>query len=186
MFIGRKKELATLNEAFASDRQENVLTYGRRRVGKTELIKEAIKGKKAIYYEAKEISAEKTIDDLSLLISEILKLPRFRFDDIESLLDLVFKKAIDETNRRRSIQEAYNRSHGIIPKTIIKEIREPIHGKETKEMARKFMKKKVHTKKDRDALISSLTKEMKAAAKAMEFEKAAELRDMILELKADS
>lgn len=97
MFIGRKKELAILNEAFASDRQENILTYGRRRVGKTELIKEAIKGKKAIYYEAKEISAEKTIDDLSLLISEILDLPRFKFDDIESLLDLVFKMAIDET-----------------------------------------------------------------------------------------
>ena len=94
-------------------------------------------------------------------------------------------KAIKETERRRSIQEAYNESHGIVPKTIIKEIREPIHGKETKEMARKFMKKKIHTKKDRDDLINSLTKEMKAAAKALDFEKAAELRDMILELKAD-
>ncbi len=94
-------------------------------------------------------------------------------------------KAIKETERRRSIQEAYNEKNHITPKTIIKEIREPIHGKETKEMAKKFMKKKVHTKKDRDELINSLTKEMKAAAKAMEFEKAAELRDMILELKAD-
>ena len=94
-------------------------------------------------------------------------------------------KAIKETERRRSIQEAYNEKNHITPKTIIKEIREPIHGKETKEMAKKFMKKKVHTKKDRDELINSLTKEMKEAAKAMEFEKAAELRDMILELKAD-
>lgn len=96
------------------------------------------------------------------------------------------QKAITETKRRRMIQEAYNEKHHITPTTIKKEIREPIHGKETKEMAKKFMKKKVHTKKDRDELIASLTKEMKAAAKAMEFEKAAELRDMILELKADS
>ena len=96
------------------------------------------------------------------------------------------QKAIAETKRRRLIQEAYNEKHHITPTTIKKEIREPIHGKETKEMAKKFMKKKVHTKKDRDELIASLTKEMKAAAKAMEFEKAAELRDMILELKADS
>ena len=95
------------------------------------------------------------------------------------------KRAIDETNRRRTIQEAYNTEHGIVPKTIRKEVREAIHGKETKEMASKFLKKKVHTKKDREALIASLEKEMRAAAKAMEFEKAAELRDMILELKAE-
>lgn len=95
------------------------------------------------------------------------------------------KKAIDETERRRSIQEDYNQRNGITPKTIKKEIREPIHGKETKAMAKKFMHKKVHTKKDREALVASLTKEMKEAARAMEFEKAAELRDMILELKAE-
>ena len=96
------------------------------------------------------------------------------------------KKAIDETNRRRTIQNEYNEKHGIVPRTIIKEVREAIHGKETKEMANKFLKKKHHTKKDREALIASLTKEMQAAAKHMEFEKAAELRDMIFELKADN
>ena len=96
------------------------------------------------------------------------------------------QKAIDETNRRRKIQNEFNIEHGIVPKTIIKEVREAIHGKETKEMANKFLKKKHHTKKDREALIASLTKEMQVAAKHMEFEKAAELRDMIFELKADN
>ena len=94
-------------------------------------------------------------------------------------------KAITETNRRREIQDAYNKAHGIIPTTIKKEVKEAIHGKETKEMVRKFTKKKVHSKKDREELIISLDKEMRAAAKAMDFEKAAELRDMIFELKAD-
>ena len=96
MFIGRNKELDTLKEAFSSDRQENILIYGRRRVGKTELIKEAIKDRNALYYEGKEISEDKVIDELSLLISEYLDLPKYRFDDIESLLDLVFKSASDK------------------------------------------------------------------------------------------
>lgn len=95
------------------------------------------------------------------------------------------KKAIDETNRRRAIQEAYNIKHGIIPKTIKKEVREAIHGKETKEMAKAYFKKKKHTIKDKEKLINELTKQMKEAAKNMDFEKAAELRDMIFELKAD-
>lgn len=95
------------------------------------------------------------------------------------------KKAIDETNRRRAIQEAYNTKHGIIPKTIKKEVREAIHGKETKEMAKAYFKKKKHTIKDKEKLINELTKQMKEAAKNMDFEKAAELRDMIFELKAD-
>ena len=96
------------------------------------------------------------------------------------------RKAIDETNRRREIQDAYNKEHGIIPTTIRKEVKEAIHGKETKEMARKYNKKRVHSKKEREELIISLEKEMRAAARAMDFEKAAELRDMIFELKADN
>ncbi len=95
------------------------------------------------------------------------------------------RKAIDETNRRRLIQEAYNKKNGIIPKTIKKEIHEAIHGKETKEMARKFLKQKTHSKKDRERLISELEKDMRKAAKALDFERAAELRDMMLELKAE-
>lgn len=95
------------------------------------------------------------------------------------------KKAIEETNRRRSIQEAYNKEHGIIPKTIIKDIREAIHGKETKEATHKYLSKKKHTIKDKEKLIASLDKEMREAAKALNFERAAELRDIIIELKAE-
>ena len=95
------------------------------------------------------------------------------------------RNAINETNRRREIQDAYNKAHGITPTTIIKEVKEAVHGKETKEMVRKYTKKKVHSKREREDLIISLDKEMRAAAKAMDFEKAAELRDMIFELKAD-
>ena len=95
-------------------------------------------------------------------------------------------KAIQETNRRREIQMAYNEKHGITPKTIIKDIHEAIAGKETKEMAARYMKKKSKTaKKDRAELMKNLEKEMREAAKVMDFERAAELRDILLELKAE-
>ena len=95
------------------------------------------------------------------------------------------RKAIDETDRRRRIQEDYNKKHGIVPKTIFKEIGEAVHGKETKAETSRYLKKKVKTKKDTESLIASLEKEMKQAAKALDFEKAAELRDIIFELKAE-
>ena len=93
-------------------------------------------------------------------------------------------KAINETNRRRAIQEEYNLKHNIVPKTIIKEVAEVIHGKESKEVTSKYLKKKNHSVKDKEKLITSLTKEMNEAAKSLNFERAAELRDIILELKA--
>ena len=93
-------------------------------------------------------------------------------------------KAINETNRRRAIQEKYNIEHNIVPKTIIKEVAEVIHGKENKEATSKYLKKKTHSVKDRDKLVASLTKEMNEAAKSLNFERAAELRDIILEIKA--
>lgn len=95
------------------------------------------------------------------------------------------KKAIDETNRRRAIQEEYNKEHSIIPKTIIKNVAEAIHGKETKEATSKYLKKKKHSAKDKAELIASLEKEMKEAAKLLNFERAAELRDIIIEIKAE-
>ena len=95
------------------------------------------------------------------------------------------RKAIDETDRRRRIQQDYNEKHGIVPKTIFKEIGEAVHGKETKAETSRYLKKKVKTKKDTESLIASLEKEMKQAAKALDFEKAAELRDIIFELKAE-
>ena len=96
------------------------------------------------------------------------------------------QKAIDETNRRRTIQENYNREHGIVPQTIKKEIREAIHSKETHEMAMKYMSRKVKKSTTETAvLIKKLEQEMREAARILDFERAAELRDMILELKVE-
>ncbi len=94
-------------------------------------------------------------------------------------------KAISETNRRREIQEAYNIEHNITPQTIRKEIHDVIRGKETQAMAKKYLSKHQKVdKKERENLIVSLEKEMKEAARVLDFERAAELRDVILELKA--
>ena len=95
------------------------------------------------------------------------------------------KYAIDETNRRRSIQEAYNKEHGITPKTIHKNIRDLIaitHAVEKEETTQTDFKQ-MTTQQRREA-IEVMELEMRAAAKDLNFEKAAQLRDMILELRA--
>ncbi|GGC76993.1 excinuclease ABC subunit UvrB [Enterococcus wangshanyuanii] len=98
------------------------------------------------------------------------------------------QKAMDETARRRSIQEKYNEEHGIVPKTIIKEIRELISiSKANNEKNEPFkIDKSYHemTRQEKADLLMKLEKEMKDAAKALDFETAATLRDTILELKA--
>ena len=94
------------------------------------------------------------------------------------------ERALRETARRRDIQNRYNEAHGIVPKTIIKEVREilEISGKPA-ETAKKSDGKGVRlTKKEREVLIERLTKEMKMAAKMLEFEHAAYLRDRIEEI----
>lgn len=95
------------------------------------------------------------------------------------------KRAIDETARRREIQQGYNKAHGITPKTIVKPIKPLIETTLVAESGGKYEvkpgKKKL-TKKDRENLIKTLTREMQQASRALEFERAAELRDMILEL----
>ncbi|MBQ4375678.1 MAG: UvrB/UvrC motif-containing protein, partial [Erysipelotrichales bacterium] len=97
------------------------------------------------------------------------------------------RAAIDETARRRKIQNDFNIAHGITPRTVKKEIRDAIHGKETKEMAEKYLKKKLSKdKKGRLKLIADLEKEMRDAARHLDFERAAELRDMMMELKAEN
>lgn len=94
--------------------------------------------------------------------------------------------AIDETARRRKIQEKYNIDHNIIPKTIKKEIREAIHGTEIIEDATKLVQKgKKVDKKAKKMLIEDLEKQMKDAAKVLDFEKAMELRDIIMGLKGE-
>ncbi|MED5053582.1 excinuclease ABC subunit UvrB [Anoxybacillus sp. PDR2] len=96
--------------------------------------------------------------------------------------------AINETKRRRSIQEAYNREHGIVPKTIQKGIRDVIRATYAAEQPESYEVKpdrRKWTKKEREQLVANLEKEMKEAAKALDFERAAELRDLIFELKAE-
>lgn len=94
-------------------------------------------------------------------------------------------KAIEETKRRREIQIAYNEEHGITPTTIKKEIHEAMHSVETKEMSKKYRTKNKMTKKEKEKLITSLEKEMKEAAKVLDFERAAELRDMLMEIRSE-
>lgn len=92
------------------------------------------------------------------------------------------ERAITETNRRRELQLAYNKEHGIVPKTIIKDIRDVIEISSKAEVDDKAAKKKM-SKKEKDEFIAKLTAQMKEAAKLLEFEHAAYLRDKINELK---
>ena len=90
------------------------------------------------------------------------------------------QQAIDETNRRRTIQEKYNKEHNITPKTIIKDIREVITN--TAEINTDKTKKKM-SKKEIETNIEMLEQEMREAAKNLDFERAMELRDIIFEMK---
>lgn len=95
--------------------------------------------------------------------------------------------AIEETKRRRSIQEAYNEEHGITPKTIQKGVRDVIRATTAAEEPETYeaTPAKKMTKKEREKTIAKMEAEMKEAAKALDFERAAELRDLLLELKAE-
>ena len=94
------------------------------------------------------------------------------------------RAAIDETERRRAIQDAYNRAHGIVPKTIIKDVRELIEITQAEGEAAKKNGVKM-TKAEREREIAKLEKEMRAAARMMEYEYAAVLRDRIIELRGE-
>ena len=94
------------------------------------------------------------------------------------------KNCIAETNRRRQIQEAYNKENNITPKTIIKPVTPPVRLiDDTKKKTKRFDGAKM-SKKETEKVINELTKQMKQAAKDLDFEKAALLRDEIMELRA--
>ena len=97
-------------------------------------------------------------------------------DEISSAMDI----AIKETNRRRKLQEKYNEEHGIVPKTIVKEIRDVI----TNNIEVKEKKKKI-SRKDRELMMLNIESEMKQAAKNLDFERAMELRDILFEMKSE-
>jgi excinuclease ABC subunit B len=97
-------------------------------------------------------------------------------------------KAIRETNRRRAVQEAHNKERNITPQTIAKKIRDVIEATKVAEQKAEYLtevKGAKMSKKDRMSLIERLEAEMKEAAKNLQFERAAELRDAVLELKAE-
>lgn len=98
--------------------------------------------------------------------------------------------AINETRRRREIQEKYNEEHGIMPQTIQKDIRDSIRATHVAEEGEEYKEDLAPSlaklpKKERLKVMVSMEKEMKEAAKALDFERAAELRDLLLELKAE-
>ncbi len=94
------------------------------------------------------------------------------------------QEALDETSRRRKIQEEYNKEHGIIPKTIIKDIRLPLKVIDDP-MNTKQSKNAKMTRKEKEKAIKDIEKEMRQAARNYDFERAATLRDILFELKSE-
>lgn len=96
------------------------------------------------------------------------------------------KRAIDETTRRRNIQIAHNQQHGITPQTIVKRVRDLISTTKVAESGVPYRPERISNlnKREMQDLAASLEKEMKVASRALEFERAGELRDMVMELKA--
>ena len=97
--------------------------------------------------------------------------------------------AISETDRRREKQLAYNQAHGIVPKTVVKEVRDIIAAVLPEEAAGQDMRMKPPqnmSRREREKLLRALEKEMKEAARRLEFEEAAQLRDAIMEIRAEA
>lgn len=97
-FIGRKEELKKLDKVINSDEMKFTLIYGRRRVGKSELVSQALSKSevKKLYYECKQVAQESNVSGLSEIVSETMGLPRLGFTDIESLLNYIFELSTKE------------------------------------------------------------------------------------------
>lgn len=97
-FIGRIEELKRLNKIINSKDLATALIFGRRRVGKSELVKYSLKenNEVKIYYECKEVSEKSNVQGLSDILSEELILPRLKFEDIESILKYIFELSINK------------------------------------------------------------------------------------------
>lgn len=99
MFYGREKQKKTLLNMFEKEEQMISLIYGRRRVGKSELIKQSLKETdvQSIYYECKQTTERNNVESLSDLVSEAFGYPKLSFIDIEDLLNFIFKKAEEKS-----------------------------------------------------------------------------------------
>lgn len=97
-FVGRKEELKKLEKVIHADEMNFTLIYGRRRVGKSELVSQALsKSKvKSLYYECKQVAQESNVNGLSEIVSETMKLPKLGYTDIESLLHYIFELSTKE------------------------------------------------------------------------------------------
>ena len=98
VFVGRERELTKLDKMYSSKKQNVALIYGRRRVGKSELIKHFIQkyNHDAVYYECKQTTELNNVSSLSTLISEKFSLPPLAFSGIEELLEFMFKQACEK------------------------------------------------------------------------------------------
>ena len=97
-FIGRVAELTKLKRELSSDEMRMTLIFGRRRVGKSELVKQAIKElhTKSIYYECKQVTEESNVQGICEVLSENLGLPKLGYRSIEPLIDYIFSLSMDE------------------------------------------------------------------------------------------
>ncbi|MBO5566136.1 MAG: ATP-binding protein [Succinivibrio sp.] len=97
-FIGRTRQLQQLEKELSADGMRFALIYGRRRVGKSELVKQSLRNcqKRSIYYECRQVSESSNVSGICDIISETLNLPRLGYTSIDDLLEYLFKMSLDE------------------------------------------------------------------------------------------
>ena len=129
-------------------------------------------------YKTDIVSAASVSNKVTVNASINLKQPKSTYIMYADIVSEAMDNAIKETERRRTIQQNFNKEHNIIPKTIIKEIKEVVSNNISTEKTSKKMSKKEMTQ-----TIESIEEQMRKAAKELDFERAMELRDILFELK---